>query len=341
MNHAKGHTIYAILVCALLIPASLACTVCGPMVNGPLTSSTEANSVEPEAFAVDLGSVYGLAFDEEGYLFAVGSKGDTSVLWRIDPNGEKELFAEILDRGDKLSDAGLAAHASFLASVAIDGERNVWITSRRQGACFVVTPDKDALKIYLNGYMSVTLQDTLEYSQGVAWDADSEQLHIITSGPESAYGTVFREHIRALTLDEINNITVNESKTMNNTGVEIQEKGNGLVQGRDALYLIGRQALYEVKADGELKKAGVNARGMTLWGGVADGEGAMYLAANDADYTPEEGLGKSGLILKMDSEGKQTVLLEGIGQPLGMAFRGGYLYVADRATGSILRIEIR
>jgi hypothetical protein len=74
MNHAKGHTIYAILVCALLIPASLACTVCGPMVNGPLTSSTEANSVEPEAFAVDLGSVYGLAFDEEGYLFAVGSK---------------------------------------------------------------------------------------------------------------------------------------------------------------------------------------------------------------------------------------------------------------------------
>jgi sugar lactone lactonase YvrE len=353
MNQATRRTIYAILVSALLIPASLACTVCGPMVNLPPKAATEVRTetsaegvtetgtIAPEVFVSDLGNVYGIAFDEEGYLFATGTEGDRYVVWRIDQNGEKEMFVELLDRGDALSDAGLAAHAPYLANLAIDGGHNIWITSRRQGACFVVTPERDAFKAYLNGYMSVTLQDALAYSQGVAWDGDADHLYIITSGPESEYGTILREHIRTLTLDEINDIVLNKRKTVNNTGLEIQEKGNGLVQGQGTLYLLGQQALYEVKPDGQLEKAGAATKGMTLWGGAADGAGAIYLGANDADYTPEEAQGENGLVLKVDSEGKQNVLLEDVGQPLGMAYQGGYLYIADRATGSILRVEIR
>ena len=353
MDFTSRHTLVSILASVSLLAASLACTVCGPMVNLPPKATTEVRTesstevvtetrtLAPKVFVTDLGNVYGIAFDEEGYLFATGTEGDKYVVWRIDQNGEKEMFVELLDRGDALSDAGLAAHAPYLANLAIDGEHNIWITSRRQGACFVATPERDAFKTYLNGYMSITLQDALAYSQGVVWDGGTNHLHIITSGPESEYGTKLREHIRTLALDEINDIVLNKSKTVNNTGFEIQEKGSGLIWGQGILYLLGQQALYEVKADGELEQVGTEAKGMTLWGGAADGGGAIYLAANDADYTPEEAQGENGLVLKVDSKGKQTVLLEDVGQPLGMAYQGGYLYIADRATGSILRVEIR
>jgi hypothetical protein len=314
---------------------SLACNLYGTAANTP------ADELEVEVFASDLGNVYGLAFGEEGYLFATGTDGDRNVLWKIDPNGEKELFAEIADQGDVLSDAGLAAHARYLANLAIDGEQNVWITSRRQGACFVVADDGEVTKIYLNGHMSITAQDTLEYSHGVAWDGEAGQLYIVTSGPLSAYSTNFVEHVRTLTLDEVRDITENKNKVMNNKGAETPEKGNGLLKTKDAVYFIGQEILYEIKPDGQLKPVGKKVKAMTLWGGAANGEGTIYLSANDASYTPEEGQGENGAILKMDREGKYTVLIDDIGQPLGVAFQGGYLYIADRASGSILKIEVK
>jgi hypothetical protein len=335
MNHPNKQSIFTISIVVILMSMSLACTLYGT------TANTPTDELETEIFASDLGNVYGLAFDEEGYLFATGTDGDKNVLWKIDPNGEKELFAEIADQGDVLSDAGLAAHARHLANLAIDGEQNIWITSRRQGACFVVADDGEVTKIYLNGHMSITAQDTLEYSHGVAWDGEAGQLYIVTSGPTSAYSANFVEHVRTLPLNEVRDIIENKSQVMSNKGAEIPEKGNGLLKTTEAVYFIGQEVLYEIKPDGQLEPVGKKVKAMTLWGGAADSEGSIYLSANDAGYTPEEGKGENGAILKVDREGKYTVLMGDIGQPLGMAFQGGYLYIADRASGSVLKIEVK
>jgi sugar lactone lactonase YvrE len=114
------------------------------------TDDGSISEAEVGVFAFGLGKVYGLAFDEEGNLFATGTDGDKAVIWKINQDGEKVIFAEIKDQGDVLSDVGIACHSGHLANLAVDGFGNIWITSLQNGACFVVERDKEYSKIYLN-----------------------------------------------------------------------------------------------------------------------------------------------------------------------------------------------
>jgi hypothetical protein len=107
-----------------------------------------------------------------------------------------------------------------------------------------------------------------------------------------------------------------------------------------ALYFIGQNALYEVQAEGNLNIVGDELKKYTLWGGTADNMGNIYLSANSKGYDPEDGTKEEGMVLKMDQEGEYSVIIRDIAQPLGMTFRDGYLYIADRSTGNILKVRV-
>ena len=46
------------------------------------------------------------------------------------------------------------------------------------------------------------------------------------------------------------------------------------------------------------------------------------------------------MIFKLDSQGKTNVFLKDAAQPLGLAVHSGYLYIADRATGNIMKVKL-
>ena len=337
------------LAIAVLVIISL---MCGCISSPELrTDEAQISEADIEIFSSGLGKVYGLAFDKEGNLFATGTSGDKSVLWKIYPNGEKVIFAEIKDQGDILSDVGFACHSGHLANLAVDGSGNIWITSLQNGACFVVERDKDYSKIYLNSELAIFTREDFFYSQGVTWDSNTNKLYLITCGSESKFSAASTHHIKNVTIcpndtnlakevyqkgDSGGNIV----KFVRNDGFPIQENGVGLFMRDSALYFIGQSALYEVQADGNLNIVGDEFKKYTLWDGTADNGGNIYLSANSKGYDPEDGTKEEGMVLKMDQKGEYSIIIRDIAQPLGMTFRDGYLYIADRSTGCILKVRV-
>lgn len=306
------------------------------------TEEEQISEADIEIFSSGLGKVYGLAFDEEGNLFATGTSGDKSVLWKIYPNGEKVIFAEIKDHGDILSDVGIACHSGHLANLAVDGIGNIWITSLQNGACFVVERDKEYSKIYLNSKLTIFAHEDFFYLQGVTWDSNTNKLFLITCGPESEFSSISTYHITNVRENQVHQTrdsSGNIVKFVRNDGFLIQENGVGLFMRDSALYFIGQNALYEVQAEGNLNIVGDELKKYTLWGGTADNMGNIYLSANSKGYDPKDGTKDEGLVLKMDREGEYSVIIRDIAQPLGMTFRDGYLYIADRSTGNVLKVK--
>jgi len=191
MRHPKHQLTFFFLIILLL--TSLACRLLGG-----LSQKLPIPAAQATVFAADLGQVYGLAFDSSGNLYAVGAASGQSVLWKISPNGQKERLAEIVDRGDVLSDGGLAAHARALANVAVDDYGHVWLTSNKHGAAFVVSSDGQVTKFYLNGQLSISL-DKERPPEGVVWAGGARQLHLITSGPTGDYNYDNKHFIATLT----------------------------------------------------------------------------------------------------------------------------------------------
>jgi len=339
-----GSLIGLMLIASVLLGCGLFDRLARPSASAPVASA----GASVEAFATDLGKVYGLAFDGDGNLLATGTQGSKSVVWKLDSRGAKSIVAEISDPPDVLAALGISNHSQYLANLAVDGQGNIWITSLHHGACFVVSQDGQVTKVYLNSAMSISIrEDTHFYPQGVAWDGKARKLYIITSGPQSAFapGTDVY-HLRTLSgnpdqdVREIKDTGNHAVKVMDNDGILLKEPGNGLLANNSAVYFIGQKALYAVSADGKLKMFGEEAKDMTLWGGAADDRGNIYLAANGKDYDPTSSPQAKGVIFKLDSQGKANVFLKDTTQPLGLAVRGGYLYIADRATGNILKVKV-
>ncbi|MBN1993957.1 MAG: hypothetical protein JW953_14755, partial [Anaerolineae bacterium] len=333
----------------VLLFALLACSILGGTGQNRLDPVSEPPA-EPVVFAAGLGNVYGLAFDNAGNLYAPGTDGDRSVLWKIDSAGNKDRFAEIIDQGDVLSNVGLAAHARSLANVAVDGWGNIWLTSRKHGAGFVVSPQGTVTKLYLNAHLSV-LMEKEHLSQGVAWDAAAGRLYLITSGPDRALSTDNKNFITALTVGEqpdmlaqeviaVKDTAGNKVKAIKADGIPLKESGSGLVIGSGSiLYFLGTDTLFQVSlADDSLNRVGEPFAGQHLWGGAVDSGGTIYLSSNVAGYDPEESDAGQGTVWRLNGDGTPAAVVEEIAAPLGLAWRNGYLYMADRATGSIFKM---
>jgi len=62
----------------------------------------------------------------------------------------------------------------------------------------------------------------------------------------------------------------NKVKAVKNAGLPLDKNGNGLMVGPNSvLYLIGQDALYEVRSDGDLTQFGETFAEQVLWGGAA------------------------------------------------------------------------
>jgi outer membrane protein assembly factor BamB/sugar lactone lactonase YvrE len=344
MKPQPSHRII-LLTLSVLVCISLACKL-------GLTTAQKLPIVasKAEIFASDLGTVYGLAFDQNGVLFAVGSDGERNVLWKIGPDGAKEIFAEIKDKGDVLSEAGLAYHSGALANLAVDGYGNIWIASSKHGAGFVVGPDGLATKFYVNTRLSMSVEDEKNYPHGVTWEASSQKLYIVTSGPTSDFDYTNKNFITPLTVSaapgiyaeeiiEISDTGSNQVKAVPNQGFPLSEEGNGLLAGSDGtLYYLGKNTLFTVPDEGELVQFGEPFEGQTLWSGAADNQGYLYVSTNAEGYDPIKGGEGQGTVWRIDAKGERVVYVEGVESPLGLAFYNGNLYIADRAKGNILRV---
>jgi hypothetical protein len=338
----RYRSLFSLLV-AILLLSTLACSKIGwlaPRATG-----------EPEVFASGLGQVYGLTFDDKGTLFAVGSTEGRPVVWRIDAKGEKQVWAEIVDQGDVLSDAGFALHSRQLANLAVDSSANLWITSLQHGAGFVVSEGGEVSKVYMNTYLSMSADDEI-LPQGVALDRRAGTLYVVTSGPTSHYSTDNEHHLSILTQDPSGQLPAQEVKTIGdsagnavlalpNVGTAIEQTVRGLFVGPDdKLYLIDRNALYPVDPTGALSEPVWTFAGRTLWGGVMDRRGNIYVSSNAADYDPRDAIEGRGHIDKITPQGAHEVFMKGIEQPLALAYWEGRLFIADRATQSVWVIDV-
>jgi hypothetical protein len=328
-----------VLVLAVIVSMPLACK-----------SGLPIRASKAEIFCAGLGKVYGLAFDGEGKLFAAGTEGEHGVVWTISPDGLKQIFAELKDAGDVLSEAGLAGHSRTPANLAVDGCGNVWVTSSSHGAGFVVAPDRTATKFYVNRYLSMSVKADVRYPQGVAWDKEQKKLYLITSGPTSAFTIDNKSFITTLTASTAPGVYAEEMinvadsggrqvRAFENRGVLLEGKGNALLVGPDSvLYFLGEDAPYALNSSGHLDRFGEPFQGQTLWGGAADNQGHIYLSANTSAYDPlRDGEGK-GTVWRLDSKGERIAYVEGVKEPMGLAFNNGFLYIANRAEGNILRV---
>ncbi len=341
-------SLYSLIGLTLTASVLLGCGLFDRLAQRSASAPVASAEASVETFATGLGKVYGLAFDASDNLLATGTQGDTSVLWKLDSRGAKSVVAEISDPPDVLAALGISNHSQYLANLAVDGQGNTWITSLHHGACFVVSQDGQVTKVYLNSAMSISIrEDVHHYPQGVAWDGKAHRLYIITSGPQSAFApSTDVYHLRTLSgnpsqdVHEINDTGKNAVKVLDNDGILLKEPGNGLLADNSTIYFIGQKALYAVSADGELKMFGEEAKDMTLWGGAIDDGGNIYLAANGKDYDPTSSSQAKGVIFELDSQGKANIFLKDVAQPLGLAVHGGYLYIADRATGSIMKVKL-
>jgi WD40 repeat protein len=193
---------------------------------------------------------------------------------------------------------------------------------------------------------------TKEYfPQGVAWDAEAGRLYLITSGPERAASADYENFITALTVSQqpgvlaqevivVKDTAGNRVKAIKAAGMVLKETGSGLIAGPGStLYFLGTDTLFQVSlADGSLNRIGEPFAGQHLWGGAIDSGGTIYLSSNVAGYDPEEGGAGQGTIWRLNSDGTREAMVEGIAAPLGLVWRNGYLYIADRATGSIFKV---
>lgn len=332
-----------LLALSLLVCVSLACRLGAASVKLPIQAA------KAEVFASGLGQVYGLAFDEAGNLFATSTYQERGVVWKIAPDGAREIFAEPKDEGDVLSLSGMANHSLQLANLAVDEYGQVWVTSGLNGAGFVITPDGAATKFFVNTRISVMLDG--RYPQGVAWDPHGHQLYLITSGPTGSFDYDHENFITTLNASaaagahaaemiEVTDSGGRAVKAIPNTGISLaEENGNGLlVSPEGTLYFLGEKALYEVQADGSLEAVGETFSGQVLWGGAADNQGYFYVSSNTPAYDPQKDEAGEGTVWRLDSKGERIPYVEGLASPMGLAFYNGALYIADRADGRIVRV---
>jgi hypothetical protein len=205
-------------------------------------------------------------------------------------------------------------------------------------------------KLYLNAHLSVSMEKE-HLPQGVAWDTEAGRLYLITSGPERALSTDNKNFITMLTVGEqpdmlaqeviaVKDTAGNKVKAIKAAGTALKETGSDLIAGLGStLYFLGTDTLFQVSlADGSLKRVGEPFAGQHLWGGAVDSGGTIYLSSNTAEYDPEESGAGQGTVWRLNSDGTREAMVEGIAAPLGLAWRNGYLYIADRATGSIFKV---
>jgi hypothetical protein len=309
---------------------------------GCFASTASVSTQRPEVYISGLGGGYGLAFDPENNLYAVGKDNAASVVWKITGKDSKEVYS-VLSFNDPIMSM-LGVTSGLEQNMAVDGFGNIWMTSSMNGQCYVAAKGKQARIVYLNSQVSVSF-DVKGDSKGVAWDADNNKLYIITSGPESSFSNKLDHHLTTLTpsagnfaqeLGTASNGWNQQPLYIEDDGIPLDQPGIGLIKAKSSLlYFIGDNQLYIIGNDGKIEKFGSAFGGLSLKGGTADDNGNLYVSANTKGNEDD---GK-GVIYKIDKSGKASLLLKDIGKPLGLAFNNGYLYIMEGKSGSILRLK--
>jgi hypothetical protein len=297
--------------------------------------------------ASGLGDVYGLDFDKDGNLFAVGSDDRGAVLWKILPGGKKEIYARVKDPVDVLWLSGMSSHSKYLTQMAIDDKGNAWIASSLYGAGFIISADtRKMIKLYLNMDYSL-VEDSEPDPYGVAWDGIQKRILLVTNGPADQYGIEQIHHIHSIHFNSLTNdyeglyTGSNDSIYFTgNDGVKIPFMGRGLMTSEHfPVLFIGENCVYKVSDDGDFSKIGDKLEAESLWSGVSDQKGNMYLTANDKDYEPGKG-NSEGCIYRLTPEGKYKILTKEIKEPLGIAINEGSIYISDRSKGRIVKMKL-
>lgn len=309
-----------------------------------------SKGIKIETYSTDLGKVNGVAFDKSGNLFATGTSDKANVIWKVTPNGNKEVFSIVTDAGDVLSALGISNHSEKMAQITVDSAGKLWVSSMRHAGSFVVTPDGKTTKVYLNNRMSISFQEGMEYPYGCVYNPETDKVYIVTSGPKRDYSTDNYHFINNITpaedklceeLKMIKDTGHHDVATIANKGISLEGPSHGLINGKNSqLYVIGKDSLFEVVEGKEIKKVNVDFGDVSLWAGAVDEKGNIYLTTNVKDYSPDESKETKGSILKLSPDKAVSVFTRNVGQPLGIAYRDGSLYVADRLSGTVLRINL-
>ncbi|MBN2135713.1 MAG: hypothetical protein JW737_08295 [Acidobacteria bacterium] len=317
---------------------------------GLLLSFGCSKSIETETYASNLGKVYGITFDNAGILYAVGTKGEANVIWKVQPGSEPQVFTTLSDEGDVLAPLGLSNHSQNMAQLTFDSKGKLWVASTRHAGSFAITPDGKATKVYLNTNMSVSIQEGMEYPNGCMFDPASNKIFIITSGPKGGYDYTNVHKVSAITpsdsslceeLKMIKDTGYHDVATIPNKGIKWEGPARGIMTAADSkVYVIAKDALYEVKSNNSLEKADINFGDVSLWAGISDDKGNMYFSVNNNEFTPADPGKDKGYILKVTPDKNVSVLVQDIGQPLGLAYRDKALYIADRLSGGIIKVNL-
>jgi hypothetical protein len=226
-------------------------------------------------------------------------------------------------------------------NMTVDSLGTIWLASPVNGQYIAVAADKTARAVYVN--REITSMFDVENSEGVASDPDSGALYIVTSGPESSYGSGSLVCHIVSHMPAPNNFLDGAATLENgwspsplyieNEGIDLTVPGEGLIKGAGGpLYFIGRDQLYEVR--GAVTPFGPKFDGLSLKGGAADSHGNLYLSACDA----QDAEGAKGDIYRVDPDGNAAIFLKGVDSPRGLAWRDGCLYFVDGAGGRILKV---
>jgi sugar lactone lactonase YvrE len=293
---------------------------------------------------VGLGGGYGLAFGPEDILYATGKDGDNAVLWKITEAKEKEVYA-ILDYDDPIAE--LMGSAGMETNITVDGVGNVWISGKINGQGYAVSKSREPRVIYLNQHISAPFQPKEDDVKGIAWDEETGKLYIITSGPTSRYVIDAVRHLTTLTpsadsfAKELGTDYNGWSKPplyIKNEGILIEQPGIALVKAKGSpLFLIGHDRVFTLPGSGKAEPFGKPFTGMCLYGGAADESGNLYVSANNNEK-PDNG---KGAIYKYNKSGNAILLLADVGNPLGLAWHKGYLYIMDNMGDRILRLKTK
>ncbi len=301
----------------------------------------------PKVVASDLGNVYGLDFDKNGNLFAVGSDDQGSVLWKIASDRGKELYVRIEDPVEALSVAGISVHSKYLSQVAIDETGNVWISSSQYGACFIITAkNKNVIKLYLNTEYSISLEDD-DFPFGVTWDGIQKRILLVTNGPEDQYSTKNIHHIHAIHFNaatsDYDGLYKGSKESIyftKNDGTIVPFMGRDLIKSKSSsLFFVGSNCVYKVKESGDFNSIGKKQETKSFWAGTMDEKDNLYLTANKKDY--KIGTGNSrGYVYRLTPAGNYELLTTEIKEPLGIAINNGLLYITDRSKGAIVVMKL-